>query len=332
MSQRDQKRFAIKIALVAGVSLLCAASLFVCMGSLLFPEVFVRHTFARFFVFFLTFFILFQSVLFVVLANKYIGQPLVKLAHRFETVQNPNLFLHTRPANDNADEEITEVILEPPKGQAVQRVNVELAEAFEDIALLYTVSQHLNSILGLDELIRMARLIFAEKFSCQGFALYFVLPRNQRMRLVAHKETQEDFQTTHQQLLVMETVAREVFKRRHNIYIGDLTNTPDIRFAQATHIMKGSIFSIPLVVGNEMIGVLVVNRKATQAFSPTERQSLDAIASQIAVAFDRARLYTKTKELAVKDELTDLYNRAIFSRCSILNSNEPSVFVVPFHF
>lgn len=70
--------------------------------------------------------------------------------------------------------------------------------------------------------------------------------------------------------------------------------------------------SVPILLQNELIGVLTVSRHDKDSISLTDRQSLESIASQIAVAYDRARLYSKTRELAVRDDLTGLYNRRHF--------------------
>lgn len=73
-----------------------------------------------------------------------------------------------------------------------------------------------------------------------------------------------------------------------------------------------SLISVPLMLLGEMIGVLAVSRHDKDSLTLTDRQSLESIASQIAVAYDRARLYSKSKELAIRDDLTGLYNRRHF--------------------
>lgn len=72
------------------------------------------------------------------------------------------------------------------------------------------------------------------------------------------------------------------------------------------------LFSVPLLLLNETIGILTILRRDKDSISLTDRQSLESIASQIAVAYDRARLYSKTRELAVRDDLTGVYNRRHF--------------------
>lgn len=74
----------------------------------------------------------------------------------------------------------------------------------------------------------------------------------------------------------------------------------------------GCVFSVPLVLQDEQIGILTILRRDKDSITLTDRQSLESIASQIAVAYDRARLYSKTKELALRDELTGVYNRRYF--------------------
>jgi diguanylate cyclase (GGDEF)-like protein len=300
--------------------------LFICLGSLFFPKLFVQQGFSRFFVFFLFFFIAFQTVLFAVLVGRYSGVLFSFFESEPETVKNAPLFLHATNQTVDTGDEVTEIVTssEATEGKVdtlreeqlaqTQRMNAELAEAFNDIALLYTVSQQLNSVVGIDELIRVVRKIFYDKFACLSFGFYLVMPRHQRVRLVAHKEGHLEQTSAQQQMNVLEVVSREVFRRRHNIYMSDLRQAPQSTIMRVAQGMGGSLFAVPLIVRDEMIGALVVSRHQRNAFSPIERQSIDSIASQISVAFDRARLYTKTKELAVKDELTGVYNRRHFQQ------------------
>lgn len=326
MGSQTQKKIVLKVTVIAAVSLLCVSSLFISLGSFFFPKLFFQQGFSRFFVFFIVFFIAFQTFLFVSLINRYAGSLFSFLEHRPETVKNSPLFLHASTQIADTEDEVTEVVTASGEvtGKApvlreeqllqTQRMNAELAEAFNDIALLYTVSQQLNSVVGIDELIRVVRQIFYDKFACSSFGFYLVMPRHQRVRLVAHKEGQSGQTNAHQQMNTLEAVSREVFRRRHNIYIGDLHQAHQNYIVKTIQEFGGSLFAVPLIVRNEMIGSLVVSRRQRNSFSPTERQSVDSIASQISVAFDRARLYTKTKELAVKDELTGVYNRRHFQQ------------------
>ena len=77
---------------------------------------------------------------------------------------------------------------------------------------------------------------------------------------------------------------------------------------------------IPLMVDNEVIGVLHCH--AGEYLSPESDDSdlLIAIANQAAIAIKNALSYQETKEIAIVDELTQLYNRKHFYDIMALES------------
>lgn len=68
----------------------------------------------------------------------------------------------------------------------------------------------------------------------------------------------------------------------------------------------------PLRVSNRIIGVLNVESPVLNAFSEHDLGLLTTIASQVAVLIENARLYEETKQLAITDSLTGLFNLRYF--------------------
>lgn len=71
---------------------------------------------------------------------------------------------------------------------------------------------------------------------------------------------------------------------------------------------------IPLMAADEPIGELHVGRGEKHSFSGGEIQLLESVANQVAIAYSRSKLYMKTKELSVTDELTGVFNRRHFGQ------------------
>jgi diguanylate cyclase (GGDEF)-like protein len=100
-----------------------------------------------------------------------------------------------------------------------------------------------------------------------------------------------------------------VVRNRCSLCIADLTrpsaptevvvsNDPGVR----------SWLGVPIVIYDQVVGVLSVQSRERGAFGPDQQRVAEAIASQAAVAFQNARLY----ELATIDGLTGLYVRRYF--------------------
>jgi diguanylate cyclase (GGDEF)-like protein/putative nucleotidyltransferase with HDIG domain len=69
---------------------------------------------------------------------------------------------------------------------------------------------------------------------------------------------------------------------------------------------------VPLVLGNERVGVLGVESVRTNAFDLDDEQMLTTVSHQLAAAIRVARLHQEAKTAAATDALTGLANRRVF--------------------
>jgi len=68
----------------------------------------------------------------------------------------------------------------------------------------------------------------------------------------------------------------------------------------------------PLFVKNEFVGCILILSKKRRAFLKEQLTALDILAYQASIAIENAKLYKATKNKAVKDSLTGLYNQSYF--------------------
>lgn len=73
-----------------------------------------------------------------------------------------------------------------------------------------------------------------------------------------------------------------------------------------------SLISIPLISQDRIVGVLYVDDFKPRNFSARETLALALLATQAAVAIEKAQLLKKAEELAIRDGLTGLYNYRYF--------------------
>lgn len=74
----------------------------------------------------------------------------------------------------------------------------------------------------------------------------------------------------------------------------------------------GSFLSVPLVVQQELIGVLNLSHPGNQAFTEDHLRLLTLVAGQASAILQRILMYEEMARLAITDELTGLYNRRYF--------------------
>lgn len=198
------------------------------------------------------------------------------------------------------------------KAKLIEKMNQELSNAFNDISLLYTVSQYLSAVLEMEDLHSSIKKIFCERFPCDGFALLFSGPVSDGMGLAACKGL--SLTSADETVWPVTGIVEHVLRKANSCYWHD-SQKVDFAFSSLDQDLIrasacGAVLALPLKVHGDVLGVLILTR--SKAFTLTERQSLEAIASQIAMTHERVKLYTKTKELAVRDELTGVYNRRHF--------------------
>ncbi len=91
--------------------------------------------------------------------------------------------------------------------------------------------------------------------------------------------------------------------------------TPDVRKTPFYVMGKRSIRSeaaVPLILRDEVIGVLDIESDKPNAFSERDIERFTIFASQAAVAIENARLYDQTREMSLTDSLTKIANRRHF--------------------
>ncbi|MTI48560.1 sensor domain-containing diguanylate cyclase [Sporosalibacterium faouarense] len=73
-----------------------------------------------------------------------------------------------------------------------------------------------------------------------------------------------------------------------------------------------SVIFEPLIIQDELIGCLFICSTQSNMFFKEQLAVMDILANQAAIAIENARMYKETKNRAIKDSLTGLYNQSYF--------------------
>ena len=99
----------------------------------------------------------------------------------------------------------------------------------------------------------------------------------------------------------------------HNIFIVDKNTAwkPGVLNTLLPIMDAKNLIVVPVVVAGKAIGLLATgNNQEDFIFTDDEKEMLKVFTKQVLIAFENDRLARKTKELAVKDEITGLYNQS----------------------
>ena len=109
------------------------------------------------------------------------------------------------------------------------------------------------------------------------------------------------------------SIVAMVVKNKHALPAGGEWRERDVPvFSAPMRILGDSLFVLPLLVKDEVIGTFTVAAKRPGAFPGDRREMLGVIANQVAISLQNARMYQIVEEQATTDGLTGLVNHRTF--------------------
>jgi adenylate cyclase len=168
-------------------------------------------------------------------------------------------------------------------GRAVQEG--ELPPATIDVREFYAISIRLNQVVDVAELLdvvmeEVLRLVPAER------GLLLLKKGQELVPMVVHPPEQED-------ITISSTIVRKSLEEGEAV----LTRDARLDFAGSESIISANIrsaVSVPLLLRGEVIGLILLDSPGRERFTEHERDMVSAVATQAAVAIERAKL---TEEL-----------------------------------
>lgn len=199
------------------------------------------------------------------------------------------------------------------KSSIIERSNKMLEQLVKDLALIYEIGQEVNSIIDIERLYTTIASTFKKYLRINEFALLlFDVGADEMMVKAAF-----GFHNT-------DAISRMVFRKGEGItglaaetgkkiYIKDTSREKRfLNYKGERPTEPSSFLSLPLTYKDEVLGVMNFGRRGISSFTFQDVKMLSLIAGQVVLAIANARLYTKTRELSVKDELTGINNRRHF--------------------
>lgn len=194
-----------------------------------------------------------------------------------------------------------------------ERIFVQLERSKREQEILYRGSRALSTARNQDAVMEVG-LATAAEIASHDFAAITEYQTEGRRHIVrrAIGEKALDFQGL--RFRDNASLTAMVVKNRHYLpYRGEFDAKQQVLFTKKARL-KGmeSLLVLPLVVREEPIGTLIVAAKAEQAFATSARETLQALANQLAVAMANASAVRLLEEKATTDGLTGCLNKRAF--------------------
>jgi diguanylate cyclase (GGDEF)-like protein len=188
------------------------------------------------------------------------------------------------------------------------------------MSAVLATSRYLSSILDLVELLQKIIDKAMELTGAERGILLLYPEEGERKLDIRVARTVFGGEIDEQTLFTSNSIINRAIRDKTPLIISDATLNEDLKY-QASVIINGlrSVVCAPIITHGEVLGVIYLdNRLISGLFSQEDLDILDMIANQAGVSIENARLYNR----AIKDGMTDLYNRTFFDKFLMKSINE----------
>jgi diguanylate cyclase (GGDEF)-like protein len=194
------------------------------------------------------------------------------------------------------------------------RLYQEAIQAAARTRVLHQVSQAIGASLNLDQLYETIHHATERVMPCQAFVISLLDEERQELEDVYLMDMEGRWPG--QRYSVDRGMCGYVVRTRRNLYIEDLNEQImqelGIWYFGNTHRTVRSVLTLPLHIGERIIGVISVQAYAKSAYSRTDIEIFEQLAANAAIALENARLFAETRRLAITDSLLGVFNRRHF--------------------
>ena len=119
-----------------------------------------------------------------------------------------------------------------------------------------------------------------------------------------------------------------VARHKNSIIKDDLNKGNLVTFKKGLNSANASFVGVPIQQDDELLGVIWLEDHQRKKFNEDDVHILNILSYQLSLAWQRAILYDKVKELSIRDGLTDLYNHRHFQEILEEKINEVNELVL----
>ena len=181
----------------------------------------------------------------------------------------------------------------------------QLEGRIKELSILYDVARAVTSSIELNEVLQKITDTVPTRLNVPKFSIMLLGETGLEVRK-AHPPGSEGLS-----FAVGDGVCGHAAATRKSVYVADLEGDETFFRARGGAGAKGrgSLLALPMLHGDELLGVLNFERPEKAGFSAGDIEFFTAVADQAAMAVKNARLHEQTVELSITDPLTGVSNR-----------------------
>lgn len=195
------------------------------------------------------------------------------------------------------------------------------------LTALFAVAKTMSGMLKVDALLTMIVRLAAEQCNANKCSL-MLLDKMTKELVIRNAVGVDESVVVGIRVKLGKGIAGKVAESGQAILVRDIEQDPRYRRKSKKKYQTKSFLSVPLMVKNEVIGVLNINdRIDNRSFTQQDLELLTILASQAAVAIDNAKLYTETEQMRnyLQNILSNLIESVVVldgnGKCTFTNEN-----------
>lgn len=192
----------------------------------------------------------------------------------------------------------------------IERLNKLLDKRIAELSTLYDIGKSIHSTLELDKLLNAILDMVSVAMRLKSTAILLSDEMTGTLKFMMSKGFPDEMNDLYFNL--GEDGVGWVAKEGRPLLLSDAHKDERFAFFKGKKTDISSFLAVPLMSKGWVMGVFCATDPLNNAFSDDEVRLFTAVASQISVAIENARLYEETKKLAITDGLTELYTPRTF--------------------
>ncbi len=198
---------------------------------------------------------------------------------------------------------------------ALRGLQEEAVRRASQLELLNRIGVAITSGLELDTVLRNLFEQCRELMPIDSFYVALLEPDSGKINFPLYFHESRYINRKQQHLTQRPGLTGHVIHTRQTLYLSDMN---DARLVSGLSIIQAdgrparSYLGVPLIVQDNVIGVISVQSFLVDAYTSEQIHILEMVAIQAAIALENARLFSEVQRLAITDSMTGLYNRRHF--------------------
>jgi len=179
------------------------------------------------------------------------------------------------------------------------RLYTEAQRREREVTVLFEFTRRIAATLDLDEVLDIITEYATETLGCDGAAVYRWDSTLGALVFARSRHTGETGVHV-PRLQPGEGIAGRAFAERRPVWTSDRVSDPNVTYRPATEDAVGktarAFIGVPIVIRDEVYGVLLAHRIAPHDWGADEVRLLSRVSAPAAVAVENARLYAETQQ------------------------------------